>query len=183
MKKLLLVLILLTIIPSFSFAQQNITLGVYGGVIIPTGTFADGFNLSPSVGAESYYPVDKNIDVVADISYSFLSLKNAGLLVTSENYYYLESSGGIRLNLVSAKEKFFIEALVGGYTFGVNYTLNGLTYTSTTTSFGLNAGAGVLIPLTQQIEIMAKGKFHYVFTPVNSTSYIGFTGGFNYKFR
>jgi hypothetical protein len=182
MKKLLLVLLLLTIVPSFSFGQKNITLGVFGGVIIPTGTFADGFNLSPTVGVESYYPVDKNIDVVADIAYSFLSLKNPGNLISNDKYYYLESSGGIRLNLMPVKQKFFIEALVGGYTFGVNYTINGITYTNSTTNFGLNAGAGVIVPLSAQIEIAAKVKFHYIFTPVNSTSYIGFTGGFNYKF-
>ncbi len=183
MKKLLLVLTLLTFIPALNFAQQNLTLGIFGGVIIPTGTFADGFNLSPTVGVESYYPVDKNIDVVADIGYSFLSLKNAGNLVSNYSYYTLESSGGIRLNLMPAKQKFFIEALIGGYTFGVNYTSGGLTYSSSTTSFGLNAGIGVLFPLSQQIEFAAKGKYHYIFTAVSPTSYVGFTGGFNYKFR
>ena len=138
MKKLLVVLTLLTFIPSLNFAQQNLTLGIFGGVIIPTGTFADGFNLSPTVGVESYYPVDKNIDIVADIGYSFLSLKNAGNLATGYNFYYLESSGGVRLNMMQAKQKFFIEALIGGYTYGVNYTSNGTSYSNSTTSFGLN---------------------------------------------
>ena len=157
-------------------------MGVFGGVIIPSGTFADGYNISPSIGVEAYYPMDKNIDVVGDFSYTFLTLKNSGSLVSNENYYYLELSGGLRMNIVFPEGKFFINLLVGGYDFGVNYTANGTDYTSSSTSFGLSAGIGVIFPLTRKIELSAQGKFHNIFTPVNTTNYLGFNGGINYKF-
>jgi hypothetical protein len=157
-------------------------MGVFGGVIIPTGVFSDGYNISPSVGVEGYYPIDENVDVAGDIAYTFLALKNSGNLVTDYNYHYLETSAGVRLNLIASKVKFFIDVLVGSYNFGVNYTSGGIKYSSNSTSFGMSGGGGILFPLTRHIEFSVQGKFHNIFTAIDNTNYIGFTGGFNYKF-
>jgi hypothetical protein len=182
LKIAILFLSILIFFPVLTYSQHSLTIGVFGGAIIPTGIFADGYNISPSLGIEGYYPIDPNVDFAGDIAYTFLAVKNPGSLTSNDNYHYLESSVGLRLNLISSKVKFFIAVLVGAYNFGVNYEFNGIKYSSNSTSFGMSGGGGVLFPINRHIEFSVQGKFHNIFTPINSTDYIGFTGGLNYKF-
>jgi hypothetical protein len=181
MKKIIFAFLLLLLLPVLSFSQQNITIGVYGGVIVPMGNFADGFQASPTVGAEGYYPLAMNIDLFADIAYNFLSLKNTPVTVSNESYYYIESSAGVRFNFTPTKQKLFIEAGLGGYTYGYKFTSGAYTYNSSVSYTGINGGFGVIVPFSPKFEFMGKAKFHYIFTTGNSSNYFGLTAGINYK--
>jgi len=181
MKKIIFTFLLVLLIPVLSFSQQNMTVGVCGGIMNPMGNFADGFKTSPTIGAEGYYPIATNIDIFADIAYSFLSLSNPPPSYSNESYYYLEATSGIRYNFMPLKEKIFVELGIGSYTFGVKYTYRGLAYDNNTTNFGINGGFGGILPLGSKFELMGKAKLHDIFTPGSSTMYFGLTAGINYK--
>jgi hypothetical protein len=186
MKKKLFLLLLVLSIPVFSYSQINlVTAGVYGGVMLPMGDFADAFKVSPVVGVSGYYDVTPNIDIIADVAYNILTTKYA--TYTNTNFSYLESTAGVRYNFMPTKEKVFLEAEVGAYTYTAkyDYTLYGVPYSvsNSTTDFGFNIGAGALIPLAKNFSVMGRVKFHDILTSGSSTNYIGITAGFNYLFR
>ena len=186
MKKILILLFLVLLIPVLSYSQINFaTAGVYGGIMLPMGDFSDVYKASPTVGAEGYYSVTQSIDIVADVAYNFLSSKQT---YTNTNFYYLESTAGIRYNFTPTKEKVFAEAEIGAYTFGAKFTYYDIygtpfTVNTSTTDFGLNVGVGAVFPISSNFAITGKAKFHNVFTSGSSTNYFGLTAGFDYKFR
>lgn len=182
MKKKVYLLFLMLLIPAVSFSQVNlVSVGIYGGVMVPVGNFAHGYKTSPHIGIEGFRCVSKNIDVVVDIAYTILSTKFE--LYTNTNFYFLETTAGVRYNFTPTKEKFFIEAGIGAYTFGSKYTFGGVDYKSSTTDLGINAGVGGSLPIDKSFAISGKLKLHNRFPSGESTNYITIAAGINYLFK
>jgi len=134
------------------------------------------------VGAEGFYNVAPNIDIIADVAYTFLTPKSGTF--TSSSLYFLESTAGVRYSFTPTKEKIFIEAGLGAYTAGGKFTSGGIEYTTTSsTDFGINGGFGGLIPLSKDFSVTGKVKFHNIFSSGSSTNFFSLTAGFNYLFR
>jgi len=49
-------------------------------------------------------------------------------------------------------------------------------------NFGMNVGAGIDVPMSKQVDLVAKAKYHIIFTKGESTTYGGIYGGVNYNF-
>ena len=181
-------LFLILLIPVLSHSQiKSANLGLYGGILLPMGDFSNSFNISPSAGIEGFYPVNADVDFVADISYNFLTSK---LNIPNTNYYFLESAAGIRYNLTPTKQKFFIEAEVGAYTYGNHYSDNsGSSYNYSKSYFGFNLGVGALIPVSNKFAITGKAKYHDVFSDGNFSpsgsysNYVTITAGITFSLK
>jgi hypothetical protein len=162
-------------------------LGLYGGILVPMGDFSNSFQISPSAGIEGFYPMNTDVDFVADISYNFLTLKSND---PNTSYYFLESTAGIRYNLIPSKQKIFAEVEVGAYTYGNHYSDNsGYSYNYSKSYFGFNLGVGALIPVSNKFAITGKAKYHDVFSdgnfsPTGSYSnYLTVTAGFTFSLK
>lgn len=165
----------LTFVTETSFAQRSpIKITVYGGGTLPIGSFGDGTEASANTGVDIQYSINRNWSVYANGSYNFLSPKSD--LV--ESSHIIEATVGPRYSYNLGGASFIGEAGAGLYNFSSK--IGGQTFSSS--DFGVNAGAGLEVPVSTQVNFVGKVKFHNVFTEGESTSYMGGYAGFNYRF-
>jgi len=164
------------------------SVGITGGAIFPlpkvlNQTFKPGGNFGLDFGVR----INKEVGLYLKTSYSFMSSKLSGAPVGS----YFEFSGGPRYYFMNPKLKsqVFLEAGVGGYYFRQNSYVNpddtthGTTAQIANTKAGINGGIGANLYLSDAVDILFKTKYHVVFTPNGTSSFITVGAGFEFNFR
>lgn len=207
MKRLVLVLIALFAFNMLSIAQDNSsTTTVYkgtkyginnksynyfsispsGGAIFPIQNLKESFKPGGAVALDLGYRINREVGIFAKVGYDFMSSKITGAPLG----YYLEVSAGPRYYFTHPKlnSALFVEGGVGAYNFRQNSYISDPTTQNQTaqinnTRAGLNAGIGGMLALSQAIDIMVKSKYHVIFTPNASTSFVQVMGGLEFKFR
>jgi hypothetical protein len=165
----------------------HVSIAPFGGAIFPlTRDMREEFKPGGEVGLDLGYRVNKEVALYGKFSYMFMSSKTSGAPVGS----YLEFSAGPRYYFTHPKLKsaIFFEAGVGAYNFRQNsFSMgeNGETIIPqiSNTKAGINGGLGASIQLTEVIDIMAKAKYHNVFTPNGSQGFMTVGGGLEFRFR
>ncbi|CAN5535135.1 hypothetical protein BH10BAC5_BH10BAC5_05420 [soil metagenome] len=182
--KLFVVTLMLCLLSTGLYAQNKISLGVNGGLIVPTGNLGTNFNVSYNAGAEGVLKLDGTNALYADVTYNNLSPK-----VTVNNnitFSITEISAGYRRVLtslagVSARSNLFLDAGAGMYTAKISVVnSSGSTSSSSESKFGINLGIGGQFPLSNSSELIARLKFHNVFTDNENTDYITLGAGVNF---
>lgn len=198
MKKLLLLLIALFFITSAVEAQVKTTttttkrkmyphfsVSPSGGAIFPMSNLKESFKPGGTVGLDVGYRVNKEVGFYAKFGYYFMSSKVTGAPVGS----YLEASAGPRYFFTHPKLKseLFLEGGVGAYNFRQSSYVNGTTQSQVdqinSTKAGLNAGIGGSLALSEAVDILVKSKYHVIFTPNGSSSFVTVIGGLEFRFR
>lgn len=181
--KICVLLMIMAFITNFSYAQNKVELGVYGGLTAPTGTLGDNFNLSFHFGVEGVLKVDGTNNFYADIAYNNLSPKftNPDNLTFSET----EISAGYRRNIstfgTTNSNLLFFDVGAGAYTGKTSFTSgNGTVSSVSNTDFGINFGLGGSFPLGASSDFIAKAKFHNAFTKGNNTNFFTLSAGVNF---
>ena len=181
MKKAFLIIIMLLLITGFGNSQSKYpywSVDVTGGGTLPVGTFGDGYDISGNVGADVVYHIDPFWAVYANGTYNFLKVKD-DTTSSSPTTSYVEATVGPRYYFSQQKVKAYGEAGVGLYMFNMSSTTNNLS--SSNSDLGMNIGAGVEVPISKDIDLTGKAKYHIVFTSGQSTTYGGIYGGINFR--
>jgi hypothetical protein len=155
------------------------SLSINGGGIVPLGTFGNLYNNSASFGIEFAYHPFRKISFFFNPQYDFLSSKDVNYSGTAG---YIEFGVGARLYLGKTSELFFIEAGPGDYFYYYTSTISNSSNTLIKGSFGIKAGLGANISLTNKILAFVKTDFHILFTPIDKTYYPGLYAGLRFIF-
>jgi hypothetical protein len=185
MKKLYVITVLLLFICNSLYAQKNTaridtlrkipfwSLSITGGLIMPLGDFGNNFNNSFDAGVEiSYHPI-RHYAFFFNLHYDFLKPKDVNY---SGNAGYLEVGAGARSYLGKVHEIFFIEAGIGDYIYYYTSAVSKNT-TNIKGSFGIKAGIGGNMPVTERILLLVKTDLHFIFTSGDKTYFPGVYGG------
>lgn len=130
-------------------AQQLAVFFDLGGVV-PNGTFGNLFNTGFSLNGGLEYIVSSHFSAEGIFGYHHFPAKIAGDL----NIYQFSVDGKAYLKPPSSKLRPFLNAGIGGYKLSPG-----------STSFGGNAGAGLLYQLTSRFGLQGSYNFHAVNTP------------------
>ncbi len=155
------------------------SLSINGGGIVPLGSFGNLYSNSASAGIEIAYHPFSHVAFFFNPQYDFLSSKDVNYSGTAG---YIELGIGARLYLGKASELFFIEAGPGDYFYYYTSTISNNSNTLIKGSFGLKAGLGANISITNKILAFVKTDFHVLFTPVDKTYYPGLYAGLRFIF-
>jgi hypothetical protein len=157
-----------------------------GGAIFPIQNLKESFKPGGTVGLDLGYRVNKEVGFYAKFGYYFMSSKITGAPIGS----YLEGSAGPRYFFTHPKLKseLFLEAGVGAYNFRQNsYTPNDTTQQQiaqiSNTKAGINAGIGGALAVSDAVDVLVKTKYHVIFTPNGSSSFVTVVGGLEFRFR
>ncbi len=165
----------------------HVSIAPYGGAIFPlTRALREEFKPGGQIGLDIGYRMNKEVALYGKFSYMFMSSKVTGAPVGS----YLEFSAGPRYYFTHPKLKsnIFFEAGVGAYNFRQNSFSQGenggtVIPQINNTKAGINGGIGASINLTEALDIMAKAKYHNIFTPNGSQGFMTVGGGLEFRFR
>jgi hypothetical protein len=157
-----------------------------GGVIFPLFQLSESFKPNATIGLDLGYRVNKEVGFFLDLGYYFISSSQASAPVGK----YIEFSVGPRYYFThpSLKSSLFVEGGVGGYSFNQASFVNPSDPSGTVipqieeTRAGVNAGLGATLGVSDNVDISLKSKYHMVFSPNGSSSFITTMGGINIKF-
>jgi hypothetical protein len=201
MKKISFFLLLIMLCSfSFSFAQDIPTtvikdedmkgykkkeffqFSILGGFINPLFILNDSYNASPSVGFDFAYRLNKETALYLEGNYIFLDNKDS----VAPSNTYLQFALGTRFyfRAKGVRSSFFFEAGAGPYVFmqGSGF-INGINYESKTIGkFGMNAGMGCEMVLSNHVFVMIKAKYNYIIENRVTKSFVGGNMGLNFRF-
>ena len=133
------------------------------------------------------YRINREVAIYGNVSYNFLSSKAQEGPTAS----YISYTVGPRYYFTNPKLKstIFLESGVGGYTFTqdeFSTTVEGVTTNfpeEGETRFGINAGIGGDIYMSDNVSLMLKAKYHLIMSGGdNARSFIGTDAGVNIIF-
>ncbi len=166
----------------------HVTITPFGGAIFPlpkqlNQQFKPGGHFGLDVG----YRVNKEVALVGEASYFFMSSKVTGAPIGS----YLEFAAGPRYYFVHPKlnSSLFFEGGVGAYNFRQSSYVdpNDLTAASVNqinnTKAGIYGGMGASLGLSNVMDLMVRGKYNVVFTPNGSASFLTVGAGLEFRFK
>lgn len=150
------------------------TFGIAAGLALPTGDFGDafssGFNVTGHVGFEpSTVPVGLRLEGM----YNRFDLKGAGSV--DGNASILGFTGNAILGGTAAPGSIRPYAIGGLGVYNTKVSSD-LGDGDSETKFGLNAGAGIDVPLSG-IAVFFEARFHYVMTEGSKLTFIPITVG------
>ncbi len=189
---------------SYTYAQNNtntktttksvrkiyphMTITPFGGAIFPLPKVLNqNFKPGGNIGLYLGYRVNKEVGLVGEFSYFFMSSKITGAPIGS----YLEFTAGPRYYFVHPKlnSALFFEGGVGAYNFRQNSYINPGDTTGSSiaqinnTKAGINGGIGASLALSEAMDIMVRSKYHIVFTPNGTSSFVTVGAGLEFRFR
>ena len=158
-----------------------------GGAIIPLAKLKDSFNPGGEFGLDVAYRINREVAFYGKFGYYFLSSSITGAPVGN----YIEATVGPRYYFTkpNIKSAFFLEGGAGAYIFSQDSYNNPQDTTGTIiseisdTKAGVNAGAGAILQISDNIDFLVKSKYHLIFTEGGSTSFIGINAGIEFKIR
>lgn len=164
--------------PAFSIAP-------FVGIQFPMGDLGNFYKSSFNAGLDINLKVNREVSFFLNGSYFDMPIKSD---ITGPAASFIAITAGPRYVLSSAnvKAKFFLEAGIGAYIYSVkDYTTTttpAVTILGTsTTNFGVNTGPGVILPLSDSMDLMMKTKLHYVFNKDGSQTFIAAVMGLSFK--
>ena len=163
------------------------TIAPSGGAIFPlTRDFRNDFKPGGMAGLDLGLKLNKEVAIYTKFSYMFMSSKKSGAPIGQ----YMEISAGPRYYFTHPKLKsqVYFEGGAGAYYFKQNAYVNPEDQTSTIaqvsrTNAGINGGIGASLFLTDAISILAKTKYHNVFTQTGSIGFMTVNAGLEFKIR
>lgn len=162
-------LLLATTAAAQSTSGPRPTFGISGGVAFPTGDFGDGydsgFNLSAHVG---FRPSSTPVGFRIEGMYNRFDFKGSSALDIHSNI--IAGTGNVVFSRTAAPgsvSPYFIGG-AGLYNLKVDSDIGS---SDSETKFGLNAGAGLDIPLSG-IGVFIEARYHYVFTDGSKLAFI-----------
>lgn len=182
--KLMFTLLVLTfIISNVSQAQTPVKKDPYPlfsispvvGIQFPVGTLNDLYRASFNAGLDINMKVNKETSFFLKAGYYDFPIKTE---LEGQSINYMEITAGPRyiFSGQNIKANFFLEAGAGVYLLNMkeytNPTTGVFTPSSSSINFGANVGPGVLLPLSNTIDLMLKSKLHYVFEEKGSRTFI-----------
>ncbi len=194
MKKFLLLSILIIAVNTFAQIDLNnkTSIGAHGGLFLPYSSeiFKSGINL----GFDIQYKINP-IYMFFNLTYNISSRKNnlqSEYYKNTSNTGLLEISIGTKIKIAETNIKYFIDGGLGVYNenkSSYEIKINGITTShpsDNNTSLGGNFGVSGEYPITQDIDFVAKVKYHLYFgvgdAPFLNT-YFGILGGIKYNVR
>lgn len=164
MKKIYSVLIVIFLFAGLINAQSKIALGFNGGAGIPTGDFADGFDLGWGGNALFVYHISPNADFTGSAGYITWSGKDS----IDATYSSIPVLIGARY--LFGKDKFhgygsaelgahFVTLDTPEYQIAEGETLGG---SKTDTYFGWGIGAGLLYNINEKIDLDFSAKYNMI---------------------
>ncbi len=166
----------------------HVSIAPIGGAIFPlTKSLSNEFKPGGLVGLDVGYRVNKEVALYGKFSYIFMSSKVTGAPIGT----YLEFSAGTRYFFVHPKlnSSLFFEAGVGAYNFMQKSYVNAADTAGTVIpqisdiKAGINGGLGVSLALSNAVDILAKAKYHNIFTPNGTQGFMTINGGIEFRFR
>ena len=166
----------------------HVTISPFGGAIFPLPKILNqNFKPGGHAGLEIGYRFNREVAMFGEFNYYFMASKITGAPIGS----YFQFSAGPRYHFVHPKLKssLFFEGGVGAYNFlqksyvNPSDTTGSVVQQINNTKAGLNGGIGASLGLTDMLDIMVKSKYHIVFTPNGSSSFVSVGAGFQFRFR
>lgn len=167
--------------PEFSIAPT-------GGAIFPlTREFRSEFKPGGLAGLDIALKLNKEVGIYSKFTYMFMSSKKTGAPIGQ----YMEFSAGPRYYFMHPKLKsqIYFEGGAGAYHFSQNsYTdpadVNAAEISQVSrTQAGINGGIGATLFLTDAVKIVAKGKYHNIFTQTGSVGFMTVNAGLEFTIR
>jgi hypothetical protein len=168
-----------------SFPQFSISPNA--GAIFPlTRDFRSDFKPGGLFGLDMGLKVNKEVALYGKFSYMFLSSKKSGAPIGQ----YMEFSAGPRYYFTHPKLKsqVYFEGGAGAYYFKQNSYVNPEDQTVTVdqvsqTNAGINGGIGASLYLGKVVNILAKAKYHNIFTRTGSVGFMTVNAGLEFNIR
>lgn len=155
---------------------------VLGGFINPLFILNDKYNASPSAGFDFAYRLNKETALFLEGNYIFLDNKDT--IAPSCNYLQLGLGTRFYFRAKGVRSAFFFEAAAGPYVYMQSSdNINGINFDSKTIGkFGMNAGMGCEMVLSNHVFVMLKAKYNYIIESKVTKSYVGGNMGLNFRF-
>ncbi len=167
---------------SSAHAQNLMTVGVGGGITIPTGTTSDALKTGWNAeGVFQYKPATSPVGLQIDGAYSQLKANATGTAAGLDKEKVWWGTGNVVFWFPTSKETKVRPYVLGG---GGIYNLKDTPITGTSasiTKFGINAGAGFDFDIQNNVAFFVEGRFHNVFISGGNAHYIPVTAGFRFK--
>ncbi len=166
--------------PQFSIAPS-------GGAIFPlTRDFRADFKPGGVVGMDIGLKLNKEVGIYGKFNYMFMSSKKTGAPIGQ----YMEFSAGPRYFFTHPKLKsqVYFEGGAGAYYFNQNSYVDPIDNTVTVsqvsqTNAGINGGVGASLFLSDAVSILAKAKYHNVFTRTGSVGFMTVNAGLEFTIK
>lgn len=166
--------------PQFSIAPS-------AGAIFPlTRDFRADFKPGGMAGLDLGLKINNEVAFYGKFSYMFMSSKKSGAPIGQ----YMEFTAGPRYYFTHPKLKsqVYFEGGAGAYYFKQNSFINPEDNTQTVeqvrqTNAGINGGIGASLFISKAVNLMAKVKYHNVFTRTNSIGFMTVSGGLEFNIR
>ncbi|MEO8512472.1 MAG: outer membrane beta-barrel protein [Ignavibacteria bacterium] len=168
-------------------SYPEFTIAPSGGAIFPLSrAFRNDFKPGGMAGLDMGLKLNKEVAIYGKFSYMFMASKKTGAPIGQ----YMEFSAGPRYYFTHPKLKsqVYFEGGAGAYYFKQNSYVNPEDQTSTIdqvskTNAGINGGIGASLYLTDALSILAKTKYHNVFTQTGSVGFMTINAGLEFKIR
>lgn len=168
-----------------SFPQFNIAPS--GGTVFPlTRDFRSDFKPGGIVGLDMGVKINKEVGIYSKFNYMFMSSKKSGAPIGQ----YMEFSAGPRYYFTHPKLKsqVYFEGGAGAYYFKQNSYIDPIDATITVnqvsqTNAGINGGIGASLYLSDVVNILAKSKYHNVFTKTGSVGFMTLNAGIEFTIK
>ena len=154
-------------------AQGPLSLGVGGGVTIPTGDFKDGVKTGWHGLANLGYEGSSGIGLRGDFYYGENSGKGGGKFKLAgglANVTYTFAGG-------KSSTRPYVIGGVGFFNGKSDVTVGAVTVSSSDTKFAWAAGAGIKFKAGSDSDIFVEGRYVSVSTDKNKTNFIPITLG------
>jgi hypothetical protein len=166
--------------PQFSIAPT-------GGAIFPlTREFRSDFKPGGIFGLDLGVKINKEVGFYSKFNYMFLSSKKSGAPIGQ----YMEFSAGPKYFFTHPKLKsqVYFEGGAGAYYFKQNSYIDPIDNTVTVsqvsqTNAGINGGIGANLFLSESVSILAKTKYHNVFTRTGSIGFMTLNAGLEFTIK
>jgi len=153
-----------------------------GGFVNPLFILNETYNASPSLGFDFAYRLNKETALFLEGNYIFLDAKDS--TAPSSNYLYFGLGTRFYFRAKGVRSAFFFEAGAGPYAFmqksGVYYGVN--HDSKTIGKFGMNAGMGCEMVLSNHVFVMIKAKYNYIIENKVTKSFLIGNMGLNFRF-
>ena len=164
-------------------SYPKLTLGLAGGIGFPISNFSDQSKQGGTGAVDIGLRINKEVGIFVNGKFSNLPTQRNGTATNN----LIEISGGPRYYFTTSRLKsmFFMETGLGAYIFNNgSYTTPGGIFVdnSSSTNIGANIGPGFSLWLSDNLDIMLKGKYHVIFTKGSTTSFVTSLLGLEYKF-
>jgi outer membrane protein W len=183
---------LLTLLGGSSHAETP-SLGIQGGVGLPTGEFSDAWDRGTTIGLCYTFGINREWGIGADASYLRSDPSEAHaqqLEAAGSDAFFSYVQCGVHARwwfpVGSDQARPYLEAGPGIYVVREELQAPTGSETESQTTLGLRGGGGIDIAITDRTAISIAGVYHHVMTepdglPHDTTPYFSLTGGLRFR--